>query len=349
MGALEALLDLEVEIDGYSLEPLEKVVASGYHRRTTVVRLRGGGAHGVGEELAYDAEDQERFQAAGPRLRLAGRFTLASFSARLDKLDLTTGPPTQAAYREYRRWAFESAALDLALSQAGRSLPEVLGREPQPMRFVISMGLGEPPDTARLCRLIEARPEARFKLDAAPSWGVELLRELASLDRVDVVDFKGAYKGTVVDQPADPALYERVLAHLPNVWIEDPHDHPGVEALLADHWSHVAWDAPIHSLADVHTRAGRFGALNVKPSRLGTLVALGQLYDHARAHGIPLYAGGQFELGPGRLQAQLLAALFHPDAPNDLAPVAYHDAEPGADAPASPLAVRAFDRAFGQG
>ncbi|MBI1381595.1 MAG: hypothetical protein GC161_10975 [Planctomycetaceae bacterium] len=99
----------------------------------------------------------------------------------------------------------------------------------------------------------------------------------------------------------------------------------------------------------MHTRVGRFGALNVKPSRLGSLVALGELYDHARAHGIPLYAGGQFELGPGRLQAQLLAALFHPDAPNDLAPVAYHDADPGAGAPASPLAVSAFERAFGQG
>lgn len=49
----------------------------------------------------------------------------------------------------------------------------------------------------------------------------------------------------------------------------------------------------------------------------------------AAAPGSRALAGGQFELGPGRLQSQLLAAPFHPDAPNDLAPVAYHDAAIG--------------------
>ncbi len=344
MGRLDALFDLELEVDGYGLEPLEMVVASGYRRRTTVARLHGAGFSGVGEELAYDSDDQERFQAAGAHLLLAGRYTLATFSAKLDQLDLMTGPPSQPAYRAYRRWAFESAALDLALAQAGRTLPEVLGREPKPLRFVLSMGLGDPPSTRRLHRLMELRPEARFKLDAAPSWDDRLLAELASLSCVDVVDFKGAYKGTIVDQPADPALYRRVLAHLPGVWIEDPHGDPRVEALLDGQWSRVAWDAPIHALADLHQRVGRLGALNVKPSRIGTLTALGQIYDHAFAQGIPMYGGGQFELGPGRRQAQLFAALFHADAPNDLAPAVYHDAEPGPGAPASPVTLRVPER-----
>jgi hypothetical protein len=39
------------------------------------------------------------------------------------------------------------------------------------------------------------------------------------------------------------------------------------------------------------------------------------------------YGGGQFELGPGRGQIQLLASLFHPDAPNDVAPGAYNAPE----------------------
>jgi hypothetical protein len=33
----------------------------------------------------------------------------------------------------FRNWAFESAALDLALPQAGRSLHDVLGLEPRPV------------------------------------------------------------------------------------------------------------------------------------------------------------------------------------------------------------------------
>lgn len=332
------LAELELEVEGYRLEPLSKPVASGFLRRTTVVHLVGGGLEGLGEELAYDGEDQERFQRAGPRLDLAGRCTLAEFSARLGRLDLATGEPTQAAYRDYRRWAFESAALDLALRQAGRSLPQALGRSAQPLSFIVSTGLGTPPSTARLARVLERRPEARFKLDAAPAWDRALLVELAALGRVEVVDFKGAYRGTIVDQPADPGLYGRVLEHLPEVWIEDPHDAPAVEAVLTGAWSRVAWDAPIHSLADVREREGRFGALNVKPSRLGTLENLCALYDHAQLRGLPLYAGGQFELGPGRAQAQLLAAIFHPGAPNDIAPLAYHDEDPGRAAPSSPLA-----------
>ncbi len=41
-----------------------------------------------------------------------------------------------------------------------------------------------------------------------------------------------------------------------------------------------------------------------------------------------LYGGGQTELSVGRGQLQLLAAMFHPDAPNDIAP-------PGTTAPTS--------------
>ena len=47
--------------------------------------------------------------------------------------------------KRWRNWAFESAALDLALAQAGRPLHDVLGREPVPVRFVNSLGLGDPP------------------------------------------------------------------------------------------------------------------------------------------------------------------------------------------------------------
>lgn len=337
MQTYDLLADLELSIDGYSLVPLEKPVAGGFVRHTTVVRLEGGGEFGLGEELAYDEPDQRRFQGAGAFLELAGRRTLAEFSQRLDGLELATGKPTQEAYREYRRWAFESAALDLALRQAGKSLPEVLQRKPEPLSFIVSMGLGSPPGTERLRRVLEHRPEARFKLDATPAWDLRLLRELAELDRVDVIDFKGAYRGTIVDQPADAPLYARVLEHLPQAILEDPHGDPQVEAVLAGAWRRVAWDAPIHSLADVLAREGRFGAINVKPSRLGTLRELCALYDHCLGRGIPMYAGGQFELGPGRAQAQLLAALFHARAPNDIAPLAYHDADPGPGAPPSPL------------
>ena len=50
--------------------------------------------------------------------------------------------PERDVSRHYRRWAFESAALDLALRQAGTNLAAALGREPRPLNFVSSMRLG---------------------------------------------------------------------------------------------------------------------------------------------------------------------------------------------------------------
>ena len=55
-------------------------------------------------------------------LPLAGSWTLDSFSSHLATLELFEQEPEQHAYRDYRRWAYESAALDLALRQSGLSL-----------------------------------------------------------------------------------------------------------------------------------------------------------------------------------------------------------------------------------
>jgi hypothetical protein len=62
-------------------------------------------------------------------------------------------------------------------------------------------------------------------------------------------------------------------------------------------------------------------------------------YDACEREGIAIYGGGQFELGAGRAQIQLLASLFHPDAPNDVAPSGYNATEPVTGLPVSPLAL----------
>jgi hypothetical protein len=43
----------------------------------------------------------------------------------------------------------------------------------------------------------------------------------------------------------------------------------------------------------------------------------------------PMHGGGMGELGVGRGQIELLAALFYADAPNDVAPSAYNEHDPG--------------------
>src|SRR5262249_57786681 len=83
-------------------------------------------------------------------------------------------------------------------------------------------------------------------------------------------------------------------------------------------------DAPTPSTADTRSFPYPPRMVNIKPSRLGPLRELLDTYDFCAARGIGAYGGGQFELGVGRGQIQYLASLFHPDAPNDVAPAPFN-------------------------
>jgi hypothetical protein len=327
----DALRGLPLTIDRVETETLSHSISPEFTRKTTVVHFAGGGAEGVGEDVTYDPrEHDDRF----PQLDLAGDWTLESLSAHLDAIDLfSAGEPDQHAYRDYRRWGVESAALDLALRRSGRSLGEALGREHRPVRFVASPRTSSLPDWLRLY------PALRFKQDATVEWTGGLVAELAGRGNIDVVDLKGHYTGTVVDSPPDAELYRRVAEGFSDAWIEDPALTAETDQVLRAHRDRVTWDAPIHSWADVEALPFAPRCLNVKPSRFGSLKRLFEFYDRCAEQGIALYGGGQWELGPGRGQIQLLASLFSADGPNDVAPGGYNG-EPLGGLETSPLDPR---------
>jgi O-succinylbenzoate synthase len=199
--------------------------------------------------------------------------------------------------------------------------------------------LGEPASLAPLRSRLDGYPALRFKLDATSAWTEEIIGALADTRAVDSVDFKAHYQGTAVDVSPDADLYRRVVAAFPDAWLEDPDlDSPETAAALAEVHDRITWDAPIHSIADIQALAFTPRMVNIKPSRVGGLRQLCETYDYCAGHGIDAYGGGQFELGPGRGQAQYLASLFHPDTPNDLAPVGYNENSPPVGLPDSPLA-----------
>ena len=248
MSLYDPVRELPLVVESYALDGREHVVSPEFTRKTTTIRLAGAGEEGLGEDVTYAGEEQDAQQARGPVLPLAGAWTLDSFSRHLDEQPLFEREPEQHAFVDYRRWAFESAALDLALRQAGRSLGDAVGREPRPVTFVASGGLGDPPSTARLRAFLELYPWLRFKLDARPDWSDEIFAELEALGCVDSIDLKGQYTGTVVDNPPDPELYRQVIERFPDAWLEDPALTPETEALLEPHADRVTWDAPIHSV-----------------------------------------------------------------------------------------------------
>jgi hypothetical protein len=330
--------DLPLEIDAYELEGLELQARADFLRKTTVVHLRGAGEEGIGEDVTYHAEEHDRLQARGADLPLAGNWTLHSFSEHLGQQMLFEEEPAQHAYHDYRRWAFESAALDLALRQAAMSLGDAVGRPARSVSFVVSMGLGTPLSTDRFDAWRALYPRLKFKLDANVDWTDDLVARLEGTGAIDSIDLKGQYRGTVVDTPPDPDLYRRVAEGLPRAWLEDPALTDETLPVLEPHRDRVTWDAIIHSVEDIDALQWPPRTVNVKPSRFASVERLFATYDYCEQHGIGAYGGGQWELGPGRRQIQLLASIFHPDTPNDVAPREYN-LEPQAGLPESPLTV----------
>jgi hypothetical protein len=331
------LADLPLVVESCGYERLHSVLADAFDRVTTHVRLIGAGADGLGEDVSVMEEDGTSLHEARPVLGLEGEWTLASFSDHLATLDLFVKPPEWEGALRFRRWAFESAALDLALRQADRALHEVLELEPRPLRFVNSLGLGKQPSIEPVRRRLARSPGVRFKLDAEATWAPELVDDVAATGAVATIDFKGQYGFDVEDPQALANLYDRVIAAFPDAYLEDPHDLPEISSRLGDHLHRVSYDAPIRSAEDIGATPLAARVVNVKPSRIGSVRELLEVYARCAREGRPMYGGGMGELGVGRGQIELLAAIFHPNAPNDVAPSAYNEEDPGGELPDSPL------------
>jgi hypothetical protein len=322
----ERLRGLELVVDGVRTEQRSVAVSSEFTRVTTLVVLSGRGAEGRGEDVTYTAEDHDWF----PSLEPAGATTLGAFSESLDGLTLFAGEPQMPASRDYRRWAFESAALDLALRQAGVSFAEALERGYRPVRFVVST-------RGDAFAWLAAAPELELKLDPDNEWDRPFMQRLAATGRVRVLDLKAYYRGTAVDVEPDPVLYGNVVELFPDVVIEDASLEGECGDALRGQEARLSFDAPIHSVDDVRALAVDPGWMNIKPSRFGKLERLLECIDYCDANGIRLYGGGQFELDVGRRQIQALASLFYPDGPNDVAPSEYNAGGPREGLPQSPL------------
>jgi hypothetical protein len=324
----EKLSSLGLQIEELDFERRELPISDEFKRVTTTVVLRGAGETGEGEDVTYQAEQHDGF----PRPELTSATTLDELSRLLDPLRLP----------DYRRWAFESAALDLALRQAGLSLGEAVGRAYRPVRFVVST-------RADIRAWLERQPSLEFKVDPMSEWTREQMEELASTGRVRVADLKGYYVGTPVDQGADPRLYRDVVEVFHDAVIEDAAFTDETRRILAGAQHRLSFDAPIHSVADIEALEIEPRFLNIKPSRFGTLRRLFDALAYAQEREINMYGGGQFELGPGRSHIQALASLYYAESPNDTAPSVYN--EPGVrdGLPASPLEPPAEPRGLSFG
>jgi L-alanine-DL-glutamate epimerase-like enolase superfamily enzyme len=328
MSLFDTLAALPLKIESYELTGHDREFGD-FTRGSTVIHLQGDGQEGIGEDVVYDVLDHIAHRDAGPVHDLSGPSTLGEFCGLVGGLDLFPTPPERESSRHYRRWAYESAALDLALRQSGVPLHEAVGRDPKPLRFVCSTRLGgfgpdgDPSTTEPLDRRLAKYPTLEFKLDPENDWTSELISQIRELAPVRILDLKGLYKGTPVDVDTDPELYRQVADTFPEAYLEDPDLNDETREVLAPHDDRITWDANLESLDDVKANARK--AINSKPSRFGSLEELLSVYEYCESEGLAIYSGGQGELQVGRGQIQYLASIFHADSPNDCAPAGFND------------------------
>ena len=326
MSVWDDLRGLDLNVEEFTTERKSVDVSTQFTRVTTTVVLGGEGEQGRGEDVTYTAGDHDWF----PNLEARGRTTLGELSAELEGLQLFELEPTMSAWADYRRWAFESAALDLALRQNDLSLGAAVKRDYHPVRFVVST-------RGDAFGWLEHIPGLELKLDPENDWERPFMERLAATGRVRVLDFKAYYKGTAVDVVPDPVLYAAAVELFPDAVLEDASLDGECGAVLRGQEGRMSFDAPIHSAADVRALPIEPGWMNIKPSRFGTTARLLECIEHCAAEGIHMYGGGQFELGVGRRHIQVLASLFYPDGPNDVAPREYNAGDPRPGLPQSPL------------
>jgi hypothetical protein len=343
VSVFEQVAELPIEVSSYELEGHDREYSPQFTRGSTVIRLRGEEQEGIGEDVGYDVLDHIAHRDAGPIHDLSGPKTLGELCELIGGLDLfATAEPVREASRHYRRWAYESAALDLALRQNDIPFHEAVGRDPRPVSFICSTRLSSFGEDSRsttdpVRRRLAKYPSLRFKLDPENDWDAELIAELRKIASVDVLDLKGHYRGTPVDVETDPELYRAVAEAFPDAYLEDPDLNDETRPVLEPQADRITWDAPLHSLADIEALERQPRAINSKPSRFGSLQELFGVYEYCESQGITIYGGGQGEVGPGRGQIQYLASLFHPDTPNDIAPSGYNDPGVPDGLPSSPL------------
>jgi len=341
----ERVAELSLTVEDCAFELHERATSSGFDRATTTISLSGAGRTGRGEDVTYTNEAHHAL--VDHSVELAGEYTLDSFSAALSAADLWPEPPDEERFRHYRRWGFESAALDLALKQAETNLGEALGRSYDPVSFVVSTRLSAP-TTDRLDALGAIHDDLAFKLDPTADWDEELLQSLSEYD-VRVLDLKGLYEDEQVATETSGAFYRRIADAFPDALLEDPKLTDETRPVFEGREERVTWDVPITGVESIETLPFEPKWLNMKPSRCGTVEAVLSAIDYCERTDIQLYGGGQFELSVGRQHIQALASLCYPDSPNDVAPGGYNDPETAEDLPASPLSPPSDPQGIGVG
>ncbi|HSL57043.1 MAG TPA: o-succinylbenzoate synthase [Acidimicrobiales bacterium] len=288
-------------------------------------------AHGTEHERrsilvrAVDAEGVEGWGEcpALARPTYTGEWHLGAWQVLVDEIvpAVLAGEPDPTRGHPMASGAVEAACLDLALRRQGRSLADALGATRAAVDTTEVIGLGTVDEiVARVAAAVQ-RGHRSVKLKIHPGSDLDPLRAVRATwpDLSVAADANGSYAD---DLDRLPLLDEVGLTYLEQPLAPD--DLVGHATLVARLRTPVALDESASSAGAVAAALalGAADVVNIKPARLGGLLAARRVHDLVVDRGSAAFVGGMLELGVGRAAALAVAALPGCGLPTDLGPSA---------------------------
>ena len=251
-----------------------------------------------------------------------------------------------AAASTVRGWPFTIAALLDAVFDVMRrkNLPDVLDAWPVSPQLRVPVGISlslfdTPEEAMQRVKQVVAAGYRRVKLKVTPGMNLDTLSAVRSAFPLINPSFDANGACTEDDQPFLDALAAFEPAALEQPFAPDRLDlcvalkerHPALRLCLDE-----SIDA-LGSLIAAH-RLGALDELNLKPGRVGGLLATLRILEYCAAHDLPVWVGGMFETGVGRAANMCVASRLPEAKAHDLRPAQQYLT---ADLVAHPLAMDA--------
>lgn len=197
--------------------------------------------------------------------------------------------------------AIEMAFWDLWSKSLGQPLWKVLGGVRQQIPVGVSLGI-QPSIEATIDAVGRNLADGykRVKLKIKPGWDLKMLLAVRAAfpDANLTVDANSAYTLNHIStfKAMDAAGLDYIEQPLA---FDDIHDHAKLQAAIS---TSICLDESITSPEDTR-KALEIGAgrvINLKPARVGGILASRKVHDITESHGLPVWMGGMLEAGIGR-------------------------------------------------
>jgi O-succinylbenzoate synthase len=283
-----------------------------------LVRVRGEGLTGWGE-VVCDVRP-----SYGPEILSTARIVIETFlSPGLLGRSFASIEDAVATYDWVRGHSMAKAGVELALwdwwgQATTQSLSTLLGGTRRAVEVGVSIGLAA--SRVELEATLTRHHDdgyRRFKLKVTPGWleePIEAARSLLGDARSLAVDANGAFELTALDRLRQ--LPRLSFLEQPFGW-DDLVDHAALKRAGA---VPICLDESMPSASALRSAIAldAFDVLNVKPGRVGGLLAARRCLALARAAGLETFVGGMLETAIGRAGNVALASLGTVSLPSDL-------------------------------